>query len=108
MQRILVTLALAATLVVLAAVSAAAHPHEVTTGKGNVVVLANGQNHPGFVADPDSGLFLSCEGIADLPNMGPAGYARRLGQGDNTYSRGWRSRNDLPRSRSASDVRQPS
>jgi hypothetical protein len=74
MQRILVTIAMAATLLVLGAASAAAHPHQVTTGNGTVVILANGQNHPGFVADPASGLFLSCEGVADLPNMGPAGY----------------------------------
>jgi hypothetical protein len=61
-------------IVLVMAAPAAAHPHEVTNGHGDVVTLANGQNHPGFVEDAESGLFLSCEGIADLPNMGPAGY----------------------------------
>lgn len=53
--------------------SAAAHPHEVETGNGETVVIANGQNHPGFVED-ENGLFESCEGVAPSDNDGPAGY----------------------------------
>lgn len=60
--------------VVLTAGPAWAHPHEVTTGNGDTVVIANGQNHPGFVADEDSGLFLSCEGTSEPGDSGPAGY----------------------------------
>lgn len=60
--------------VAMVAVPAEAHPHEVTTGNGGTVILANGQNHPGFVEDTETGLFMSCEGIAPLPNQGSAGY----------------------------------
>lgn len=73
MKRILTTVVALATLLAIAA-PAAAHPHEVTKGNGDVVVLANGQNHPGFIEDSESGLFLSCEGVAEPADSGPAGY----------------------------------
>lgn len=53
---------------------ASAHPHQVTTGNGKEVTIANGQNHPGFVPNAETGLYESCEGVAPLPNMGPASY----------------------------------
>ena len=65
-------------LVMIAAITTAsvadAHPHEVTTGNGEEVTLANGQSHPGFVADSETGLFESCEGVNEPANSGPAGY----------------------------------
>lgn len=73
MRRALLVLAIIAAVGSVAA-PAAAHPHEVTKGNGEVVVLANGQNHPGFVEDEDTGLFESCEGIAEPEDSGPAGY----------------------------------
>ncbi|MDP9358414.1 MAG: hypothetical protein M3R02_24625 [Chloroflexota bacterium] len=54
--------------------TASAHPHQVTTGDGEVVVIANGQNHPGFVFNPATGQYESCEGVSEPPNSGPAGY----------------------------------
>lgn len=52
---------------------ASAHPHSVETPH-HTQTLANGQNHPGFVADTGSGLFVSCDGINEPANSGPAGY----------------------------------
>jgi hypothetical protein len=60
--------------IVLTAGPAWAHPHEVTKGNGDTVTLANGQNHPGFVEDAETGLFQSCEGTAEPEDTGPAGY----------------------------------
>lgn len=51
-----------------------AHPHEVTKGNGDTVILANGQNHPGFQEENEDGLRLSCEGILEPADSGPAGY----------------------------------
>ena len=51
-----------------------AHPHEVTKGNGDVVLVANGQNHPGFQPEDGDGLRNSCEGTLDSDNNGPAGY----------------------------------
>lgn len=73
MKRIL-TAVMAATVLAVMAAPAAAHPHEVTTGNGEAVVLANGQNHPGFVEDTDTGQFESCAGIEEPADSGPAGY----------------------------------
>lgn len=53
---------------------ASAHPHAVTTGNGTQVTIANGQNHPGFVQNTETGMFESCEGINEPANSGPAGY----------------------------------
>lgn len=52
---------------------AGAHPHSVETPH-HTQTLANGQNHPGFVADTESGLFLSCDGVNEPADSGPAGY----------------------------------
>jgi hypothetical protein len=54
--------------------TASAHPHTVTTGNGNTVTIANGQNHPGFVPNTETGMYESCAGINELPNTGPASY----------------------------------
>jgi hypothetical protein len=66
---------------VLAAVGAAswpaavavAHPHIVSTSSHDQL-LANGQNHPGFQAIGTDGLRLSCAGVLEPANAGPAGY----------------------------------
>lgn len=51
----------------------AAHPH-VVSNPNHVQVLANGQNHPGFGLLGADGLRLSCEGVLEPSNAGPAGY----------------------------------
>ena len=46
-----------------------AHVHEAERAhQGDGQVLANGQNHPGFVGN------LACEGINEPADSGPAGY----------------------------------
>jgi hypothetical protein len=46
-----------------------AHVHEAEPAhQGEGQVVANGQNHPGFVGN------LACEGINEPPDSGPAGY----------------------------------
>jgi hypothetical protein len=70
-----------ATLLVLTAIVAlgissvaSAHPHEAENAHGGEgQVVANGQNHPGFV-DQGNGTGMSCEGVNEPPNSGPAGY----------------------------------
>src|ERR671919_1251032 len=52
---------------------AAAHPHEVST-PGHDQVIANGQNHPGFVTDSEAGVITACEGVNEPADTGPAGY----------------------------------
>lgn len=54
----------------LGAGSVAAHTHSI--GK-NGQVIANGQNHYGFVAQGD-GTFLTCDTFTALANQGPAWY----------------------------------
>jgi hypothetical protein len=71
-RTLLTTMTLAAALATVAVASA--HPHQVTTGNGGEVVIGNGQNHPGFVFNPETGLYESCEGVNDPANIGPAGY----------------------------------
>lgn len=73
MRRAPLVLAMTAS-VSLVAAPAAAHPHEVTTGNGDTQVLANGQNHPGFQTEDDDGLRLSCDGVLEPADSGPAGY----------------------------------
>jgi hypothetical protein len=75
--------------------SATAHPHVVNT-PSHTQVLANGQNHPGFQPVNADGLRLSCEGVLEPGNAGPAGYgletahhgpdAGRPGKGDGCYA----------------------
>ncbi len=52
---------------------AAAHVH-VVTGGNHAQALANGQNHPAFQPLSADGLRLSCEGVLEPANAGPAGY----------------------------------
>jgi hypothetical protein len=59
----------AAVMLLAVSVSAvSAHPH--TIGR-NGQVIANGQNHYGFVMQAD-GTFLSCDTFTPLANLGPA------------------------------------
>jgi hypothetical protein len=63
----LLALLMTAMLAVLGAGTAAAHPHEVSNPSHDQVI-ANGQNHPGFVSGTQ------CEGVNEPPDSGPAGY----------------------------------
>jgi hypothetical protein len=75
--------------------TAAAHPDFVSNPNYDQVV-ANGQNHPGFVTDSESGLITMCEGVNEPANSGPAGYgletahhgpdAGTPGKGDGCYA----------------------
>ncbi len=75
--------------------AASAHVHSVTTGNGEEQELANGQNHPGFVVDAAAGQVVSCEGVNEPANAGPAGFgletahhgpdAGEPGKGDGCY-----------------------
>ena len=77
------------------AAPAAAHPH-IIANPSHAQVLANGQNHPAFQPINADGLRLSCEGVLELPNTGPAGYgletahhgpdAGQPGKGDGCYA----------------------
>lgn len=58
----------AALLLTVSASAVAAHPHVIGS---NGQVIANGQNHYGFVMQAD-GTFLSCDTFTALPNLGPA------------------------------------
>ena len=69
--RILAAISLAAILALGTGITASAHPHVI--GK-NGQVLANGQNHPGFQPADEDGLRLSCEGVLEPGDSGPAGY----------------------------------
>ena len=93
MKRMMTMIAAGASVLVLAALPAAAHPHEVAN-RHHTQVLANAQNHPSFV---DQGaLFLSCAGVAEPTGSGPAGYgletahhgpdAGTLGQADGCFA----------------------
>jgi hypothetical protein len=74
---------------------AAAHVH-VVTGGNHAQPLANGQNHPGFQPVNADGLRLSCAGVLEPANAGPAGYgletahhgpdAGRPGKADGCYA----------------------
>ena len=87
--------ALVAGLALAVPAGAAAHPH-VVTGGNHSQVLANGQNHPGFQPVNADGLRLSCEGVLEPANSGPAGFgletahhgpdAGTPGKGDGCYA----------------------
>ncbi len=70
-------LTLAAAVAALAALTlagpAAGHPH-IVSNPSHDQVLANGQSHPGFQPINGDGLRLSCEGVLEPANAGPAGY----------------------------------
>lgn len=51
--------------------SVAAHSHQVGS---NGQIIANGQNHPGFVFDAETGTYVSCLTNTLLPGFGPAWY----------------------------------
>ncbi len=72
MRRFMTTLFIAGSMLIPAA-PAIAHPH-VAENAPHTQLLANGQNHPGFAAPDSDGLRLSCEGVLDPPDSGPAGY----------------------------------
>ena len=98
MRRIIlvanVALLMTAMLAILAG-TAAAHPH-VVSNPSHDQVIANGQNHPGFVTDSETGLITMCEGVKEPPDSGPAGYgletahhgpdAATPGKGDGCYA----------------------
>ena len=71
MKGIIATISAGVLLVAFAGVTTA-HPHEVHT-KHHSQVLANGQNHPGFTLN-DDGTAISCEGVLEPSNSGPAGW----------------------------------
>ena len=62
----------------------------------HVQVIANGQNHPGFVTDSEAGVITMCEGVNEPADSGPAGYgletahhgpdAGTAGKGDGCYA----------------------
>jgi hypothetical protein len=52
--------------------TASAHVH-VVSNPNHSQQLANGQNHPGFVGT-EGGDIISCEGVNEPANAGPAGY----------------------------------
>jgi hypothetical protein len=74
---------------------ATAHPH-VAENASHVQLLANGQNHPGFQPINGDGLRLSCAGVLEPANSGPAGYGLETahhgpdagipGKGDGCYA----------------------
>src|SRR5215218_596858 len=87
--------AMSAMLAVLSAGTAAAHPHFVSNANHDQLI-ANGQNHPGFVTDSETGLITMCEGVNEPADSGPAGYgletahhgpdAGTAGKGDGCYA----------------------
>ena len=91
----LLALLMTAMLAVLGAGTAVAHPH-VVSNPSHDQVIANGQNHPGFVYDPVSDVSTMCEGVNEPSDSGPAGYGLETahhgpdtgtpGKGDGCYA----------------------
>jgi hypothetical protein len=77
----------------LGAGSVAAHAHRIGS---NGQVIANGQNHPGFLFDAATGKWVSCLTNTLLPGFGPAWYGLETahhgpdsldpGKGDGCYA----------------------
>jgi hypothetical protein len=77
----------------LGAGSVAAHSHVIGS---NGQVIGNGQNHPGFVFDAETGKWVSCLTNTLLPGFGPAWYGLETahhgpdslggGKGDGCYA----------------------
>ncbi len=97
LSRAALAMALVSALMLAGAIPAAAHEHSAARAhQGEGQVLANGQNHPRFVADAD-GKFQSCESFGPIPgsSIGPAWYgletahhgpdAGTPGKGDGCY-----------------------
>ena len=61
----------AVSLLVASAAAVSAHSHSI--GK-NGQVIADGQNHPAFVFDAETGKYVSCDTNTLLPGYGPAWY----------------------------------
>jgi hypothetical protein len=72
-MRARTTATLAAIAALAVPVGAQAHVHHVDN-PSHAQQLANGQNHPGFQSVNADGLRLSCEGVLEPANAGPAGY----------------------------------
>jgi hypothetical protein len=78
---------------VVGAGAVSAHSHVIGS---NGQVLADGQNHPGFVFDPTTGTYVSCLTNTLLPGFGPAWYgletahhgpdSLEAGKGDGCYA----------------------
>jgi hypothetical protein len=93
LRRVGAAVAAAALTLAVGAGSVAAHSHSI--GK-NGQVIANGQNHPGFVFDATTGKYVSCLTNALLPGFGPAWYGLETahhgpdsldpGKGDGCYA----------------------
>ncbi len=91
----LLALLMTAMLAVLGAGTAVAHPH-VVSNPSHDQVIANGQNHPGFVVDSETGLITMCECVNEPANSGPAFYGLETahhgpdagdpGKGDGCYA----------------------
>ena len=73
MRRTLTIFAAAGLLLLLSATAASAHPH-VAENAAHTQLLANGQNHPSFAPLNGDGLRLSCAGVLEPADSGPAGY----------------------------------
>ena len=71
--RLTVAAAMAALAAMTLTGTVAAHQH-VVSNPSHDQVLADGQNHPGFQPINADGLRLSCEGVLEPANAGPAGY----------------------------------
>ena len=97
--------AVAALAVLTLAAPVAAHPH-IASNASHDQLLANGQNHPGFQPVNADGLRLSCEGVLEPANAGPAGYgletahhgpdAGTPGKGDGCYATVGNPQDDNP------------
>lgn len=84
---------------------AAAHPH-IVSNPSHEQVLADGQSHPGFQPVNADGLRLSCEGVLEPANAGPAGYGLETahhgpdagvpGKGDGCYATVGNPQDDNP------------
>jgi hypothetical protein len=73
MRSLLILSTLTAAGALATADTARAHPH-VAEESPHHQVLANGQNHPGFQPIGEDGLRLSCDGVLEPADSGPAGY----------------------------------
>ena len=69
----MIRLAAVALVALWVAAPAGAHPH-VAENASHGQLLANGQNHPGFQAVNADGVRLSCAGVLEPADSGPAGY----------------------------------
>lgn len=67
MRRLFIAVLLSGSLFAGSVLPVMAHPH-IVSNPDHDQLLANGQNHPGFVGN------ISCEGVNEPANSGPAGY----------------------------------